>query len=88
MGMKLGTQSPNQVMMSANVTSFDLVSFVEHLANILETQGSTVVDAVRTGLNLVQFITSRNISGIIASLTVIGADFKAIAKAIRDEFGL
>ena len=87
MGCKM-SETPNAVMMSAGVTTFDITGFVEHLANILETQGSTVVDAVRTGLNLIQYITSRNISGIIASLTVIGADFKSIAKAIRDEFGL
>ena len=87
MGFKM-SETPNAMMMSAGVTTFDITGFVEHLANILETQGSTVVDAVRTGLNLIQYITSRNISGIIASLTVIGADFKSIAKAIRDEFGL
>lgn len=84
--MNLAATNPNMGLVGFGLT--DAQTLITHILNLLETSGDTMKDTILTLLKLCEYVTSRNLSGIISSLMALGANFKQIAADFRAEFGL
>lgn len=65
-----------------------MFDIAQHVLHLLQTQGATAIDAVKTAIAGIQAVRSGNYVAIWAALNKDEADAKEIADAIRAEFGV
>jgi|GEM_PF-6335367 len=59
-----------------------------HILHLLQTEGATAIDAVKTAITGIEAVRSGNYAAIWDALNKEQADAKEIADAIRAEFGV
>lgn len=66
----------------------DVVGYAQKAIDLLKKEGDAVVDALKTGFELVQAVTKKDIGGVLIALSKEKKDVEEIIAAIKDAFGL
>jgi len=82
------TMSTNPMMTSMNLSAVNVEGLVLHVVHLLQTDGSLYLETIKTIVKTIQFISQRDLTNILVSLSTLGADFNKIAADIKAEFGL
>lgn len=66
---------------------FDVNGAAAHVLHLLQTEGATALDAVRSGMAALKAFTGKDYVGIFTSLNKANADVQEIIAAVKAEFG-
>ena len=61
---------------------------VNHVVNLLESQGSAIKETVTDLLRAIRLFTGRDMKGVFDALGEVSDDVSGIIKAVKEEFGL
>ena len=81
------TAAPTPLMASVNLSWLGVVDTVEHILNLLESQGQAAVGIARNLLKLVAAVSSRDMIAVFAIANETYVDVAALIAAIKAEFG-
>lgn len=84
----MANMAATPVMESVGLDWLGVNGVVEHVIHLLETEGPQAAKVCRDILKLVQGITGRDLSGIVAALSAGVVDVRKIVADVRAEFGI
>lgn len=75
-------------MVKAGITLPDTQSLIQHVIHLLQTDGPLYLETIKALVKTISFFSEHDLSGILTSLAVVGADFSQIVKDFKVEFGI
>jgi hypothetical protein len=78
----------NPVLATMNLTAINVEGLVLHVVNLLQTDGPLYLETIKTLVSIIQYISQRDLTNTLMSLSAVGTNFIKIAADFKAEFGL